>query len=79
MIIGRNRAVIASVAALVASVILALLAGPGSRPALSADPRTALCGSDCFPASHPWLLILAAALAVSGLIGLRIALRRASQ
>ena len=69
----------ASAASLVLSLILGVLSGPGERPVLSADPRTLLCGKDCFPVSHPWLLILAAAFAIAGLIGLRAALKRSSR
>jgi hypothetical protein len=57
--------------------ILAVLARPGERQALTYDPRALLCGTDCYPAAHPWLLILAAACAVAGLIGLRVAFGRA--
>jgi ribose/xylose/arabinose/galactoside ABC-type transport system permease subunit len=72
---GRNGTLrIASVASLAAAIVLVLLSGPGEQ-APSGDPRAALCGADCFPASHPWLLILAAVLAVAGLIGLRMALK----
>ena len=66
-----------SLAALIGAAVLLILAGPGKRPALSADPRAPLCGADCYPAAHPWLLILAGALAVAGLIGLRMAFKGA--
>jgi hypothetical protein len=68
----------ASAAALLLSVILGVLAGPGKRPPLSSDPRAVLCGDDCFPVSHPWLLIVAAAFAIAGLVGLRAAFKRSS-
>jgi len=66
-----------SLAALIGAAVLLILAGPGKRPALSADQRAPLCGADCYPAAHPWLLILAGALAVAGLIGLRMAFKGA--
>lgn len=66
----------ASIAALLAGVMLALLSRPG-QPVLGNDPRTVLCGSDCFPVAYPWLLTLGVAALVGGLVGLKIALRRA--
>ena len=66
----------ASIAALLVGVMLALLSRPG-QPVLGNDPRTVLCGSDCFPVAHPWFFTLGMAVVVAGLIGLKIALRRA--
>ena len=68
---------IGSLTALIGAATLLLLAGPGEQPALSADPRTPLCGTDCYPAAHPYLLIVAGVLAVAGLIGLRMAFKGA--
>lgn len=73
----RKRVIWSAISLLLAGV-LGLAARPGQRPTLSHDPRIALCGTDCFPVSHPWLLILAALFAIAGLIGLRTALRGAS-
>ncbi|VWX51828.1 hypothetical protein [Novosphingobium sp. 9U] len=68
---GRvDRLKLGSIAAVIVAIVLALLSRPGEQ-ALTSDPRTAICGADCFPVSHPWLLILAAVLAIAGLIGLR--------
>jgi hypothetical protein len=66
----------ASIAALLAGVMLALLSLPG-QPIVGNDPRAILCGSDCFPVAYPWLLTLGVAAFVGGLVGLKIALRRA--
>jgi hypothetical protein len=70
-----DRLMAASVASLLVAVLLFVLADPGDPQTLSADPRTAFCDYDCFPVSHPWLLILAAACAIAGLIGLRKSLK----
>jgi len=70
-----DRLTAASVASLLVAVLLFILARPGEAQTLSEDPRTALCGYDCFPVSHPWLLILAAPCAIFGLIGLRKSLK----
>jgi hypothetical protein len=69
---------LASIAALLAGLLLALLSRPG-QPALGNDPRTVLCGSDCFPVADPLLLMLGVVALVGGLVGLKIALRRASK
>ena len=77
-ILERDRPLFtASVASLVMSAVFAILARPGEHHNLTSDPRAWLCGADCYPAAHPWLLILAAACAVAGLIGLRVAFGRA--
>jgi hypothetical protein len=70
-----DRRTVASVTSLLLAVLLFVLAGPGETQTFSADPRTVFCDYDCFPVSHPWLLILAAACAIAGLIGLRKSLK----
>jgi len=67
---------VVSIAALLVGVVLTIFAGPG-QPVIGTDPRAVLCGSDCYPVARPWLLVLGVASVVGGLVGLKIALKRA--
>jgi hypothetical protein len=73
---SRRTMTVGSFVSLIMSAVLAILARPDQPSTLRSDPRTVLCGSDCFPAANPWLLIAAAILAIAGFVGLRIALKR---
>ena len=65
-----------SLLCLVSAALAFVLAEPGKRLPLVEDFRAPICGTDCFPVAHPWLLIVAGAFAIVGLLGLRTSYKR---